>query len=160
MSELLKLEGTRIIFRNLAGKPDKFNPRGGNRSFSVIIPDLELANQLKLDGWNIKYLTPRDETEEPTAHLPIKVSYSNRPPKIYIVSGRNKTLLNEKTIESLDYADIENVDITITPYNYSVNGHEGIAAYVKNMYVNIIVDDFESKYSFDEEESSDEMPWD
>lgn len=159
MANLIKLEGTRIIFRNLAGKPDKFNPAGGKRQFSVIVPN-DLAKELERDGWNIKYLKPRDDEEEPTAHLPVKVSFNNRPPKIYIISGKTKTLLTEETVNSLDYADIESVDIVITPYEYNLStGASGVAAYCKNMYVNIVEDEFADKYNFDDDDQEDELPW-
>lgn len=158
-AQMIKIEGTRLIFRNFAGKPDKFNPRGGKRSFNVVLPNMEVARELEDFGWNVKYIQPRDEDDEPTPHLPVKVSYDNRPPKIYIVSGRTKTLLNEETVQSLDYAEIDNVDITISPYTYTNDeGEERISAYVKTMYVNIIVDELDAKYNFDDDEE-DELPW-
>ena len=147
----IKLEGARIIFRNFSGKADKFNPKGGKRSFHVVIDDLDLAKQLENDGWNIKYRPLKDEDDAPLAHLPVKVNYDNRPPKIYIVTDRRRELLNEETVNALDYAEIESVDIVITPYQYDVNGQKGIAAYVKNMYVNVVQDEFADKYDFDED---------
>lgn len=150
----IKLEGVRIIFRNFSGKADKFNPKGGKRGFHVVIDDEELAKNLKEDGWNVKvreYEDPRDGSISVTYHLPVKVNYDNRPPKIYLVTDRRKELLSEETVNSLDYAEIENVDIVISPYEYNVNGQSGIAAYVKNMYVTVVQDDFADKYDFEEE---------
>lgn len=142
----IKIEGARIIFRNFSGKPDKFNPQGGKRGFNVIIDDMKVADKLAADGWNIKMLNPRDESEEPTPFLPVKVNYGAVSPTIYMITKRNKTLLNEDTIGLLDNADIENVDIIIRPYQYDVRGEQGVAAYVKTMYVVIREDEFADKY--------------
>lgn len=144
----IKVENAKIIFRNFSGKADKFNPMGGNRQFCLIIEDPDFAKQLEEDGWNIKYLRPRDEDEEPQPYLPVKVKYANRPPHIYLCTSNNKTLLNEETVGSLDYADISNVDLIVTPYQYSVQvtGKSGVAAYVKTMYVTVVEDEFAAKY--------------
>jgi hypothetical protein len=53
------MEGVRIIFRNFAGKEGQYN-REGDRNFGVILPD-DVAQQMLADGWNVKYLKPREE---------------------------------------------------------------------------------------------------
>lgn len=151
--ENIKVENARIVFRNFSGKPDKFNPQGGKRQFSLVIDDPEFANSLEEEGWNIKRFRPREDEEgDPGAYLPVKVSFDVRPPHIYLCTGKSKTLLNEETVGSLDYADISGVDIVVSPYEYEVRGNKGIAAYVKTMYVNVVEDEFASKYEYDEEE--------
>lgn len=149
--ENIKIENARIVFRNLSGKPDKFNPQGGKRSFSVVIEDPEFANELKREGWNIKQFNPSPDSDEEPAHfISVKVSYNNIPPHIYLCTSKNKTLLNEDTVGQLDYAEISNVDIVITPYQYEVSGRTGISAYVKTMYVTVVEDEFASKYEYDD----------
>ena len=150
--ENIKIENARIVFRNLSGKPDKFNPQGGKRSFSVVIEDHEFANQLKREGWNIKQFNQSPDSDEEPAHfISVKVSYNNIPPHIYLCTSKNKTLLNEDTVGQLDYAEISNVDIVITPYQYKMNdGRSGISAYVKTMYVTVVEDEFASKYEYDD----------
>lgn len=150
--ENIKIENARIVFRNLSGKPDKFNPQGGKRSFSVVIEDPEFANELKREGWNIKQFNPSPDSDEEPAHfISVKVSYNNIPPHIYLCTSKNKTLLNEDTVGQLDYAEISNVDIVITPYQYKMNdGRSGISAYVKTMYVTVVEDEFASKYEYDD----------
>lgn len=140
--ENIKIENARIVFRNLSGKPDKFNPQGGKRSFSVVIEDPEFANELKKEGWNIKQFNPSPDSDEEPAHfISVKVSYNNIPPHIYLCTSKNKTLLNEDTVGQLDYAEISNVDIVITPYQYEMSGRSGISAYVKTMYVTVVEDE-------------------
>lgn len=149
--ENIKIENARIVFRNLSGKPDKFNPQGGKRSFSVVIEDPEFANELKREGWNIKQFNQSPDSDEEPAHfISVKVSYNNIPPHIYLCTSKNKTLLNEDTVGQLDYAEISNVDIVITPYQYEMSDRSGISAYVKTMYVTVVEDEFASKYEYDD----------
>ncbi len=155
--ENLKIEDAKIIFRNFAGVETRYN-RAGNRNFCVIVDDADIAQQLVNDGWNVKTLAPRDEDEEPRYYIPAAVSYKNIPPKIYLICGRQKVLLDEDTVGELDTADIVNVDVILRPYCWDLgNGKSGVKAYVKTMYVTIEKDEFADKYA--EEESPEEMPF-
>ena len=138
------IENARIGFRNFSGKEGKFNP-AGRRNFCVFL-ESDLARTLEGDGWNVRWLQPRDEEEEDQAYLQVAVSYDNIPPKIILVSSKGKNQLDEESVNILDWAEIENVDIIIRPYNWDVNGKSGVKAYVKSMYVTLVEDEFEAKY--------------
>lgn len=138
------IENARIGFRNFSGEEGKFNP-AGNRNF-VLFLDPDIAEPIQSDGWNIKWLDPRDEDDEAQAYLPVAVSYNNIPPKVVLITSNGKTILNEETIGMLDWAEIQNVDIIVNPYNWTVNGKTGVKAYVKSMYVTIVEDEFADKY--------------
>lgn len=143
------IENARIGFRNFSGKEGKFNP-AGRRNFCVFV-DSDLGQKLEEDGWNVRWLEPRDENEERQAYLQVAVNYDNIPPKMVLVTNHGKTILDESSVNILDWAEIRNVDVIIRPYNWSMhegtkNEKSGVKAYVKSMYVTITEDEFESKY--------------
>lgn len=145
------MENARLIFRNFEGREEKYN-RKGDRNFGLIIEDPEVAQQLVEDGWNIKELTPKnnddyDDTPEVIYWLPVTVRFDNVPPKVMLVTRRKKTRLNEENINTVDYANIAKVDLTVTPYDWEVNGKSGTKAYLQTMYVTINEDEFADKYA-------------
>lgn len=146
----LEVGNAHIIFRNFAGKETKYN-RAGRRNFAVLF-DEETGMRLREDGWNCTPMPQNDDYDEIAYKLPVEVSFKSYPPKIYIISGHHKTLIDEDTVASLDYAEIENIDLIIRPYNWEVGDKSGVKAYAQTMYVTIRVDNFASKYDdFDED---------
>ncbi len=142
------MEEVRIIFRNFAGKEGQYN-REGDRNFGVILPP-DVAERMAADGWNVKFLQPRDEAEDEveTPWLPVSVNFDKgKPPKIMLVTERGRTALNEDTVDTLDWADITNVDLIVRPYTWDVNGRSGVKAYLQSMYVTIEEDELERKYA-------------
>jgi hypothetical protein len=145
----LMIENATIMFRNFSGEQTKFNS-AGDRNFCVMIDDARQAQQLAADGWNVKILKPREEGDEPKHYINVKVCFDNFPPKIILISGRTKTALDDESVELLDQAEIQNIDLTIRPYTWDVNGNTGIKAYLKDMYVTIRQDLLAAKYADDE----------
>ena len=140
------MEGVRIILRNFAGRETQMNQEG-DRNFGVIL-DEDVAAELYSLGLNVKRLKPReeDEGEEGTPWLPVKISWKNRPPLVYMITSRGRSRLDEDMIDLLDVADITNVDMIINPYNWEFAGKTGVKAYVESMYVTIEEDQLAKKY--------------
>ena len=139
----------KIIFRNFSGEKSDFN-RSGDRNFSIVIDDSMLADSLRAEGWNIKPLKSRDENEEPKHHIPVTVRFDNFPPKVFKISGRVKTQLDQEAVGSLDFDEFANVDVTITPSDWEMNGKTGRKAYLKTMFVTLVEDELTAKYADDE----------
>ena len=138
------IENARIIFRNFSGEASQYNAKG-NRNFGVLINN-EDASRLAADGWNIKYLRPKDPDEAPQAWLQVKVSFGQVQPTVLLVTSKNKKKLDENSVDILDWAELKQVDLIIRPYNWEVNGKTGTKAYLKSGYFTIQEDEFSSRY--------------
>lgn len=142
------MEGVRIIFRNFAGKEGQYN-REGDRNFAVLLDD-KVAEAMAADGWNVKWLQPREAEEGETAqaYLPVSLNFTKgRPPRVMMITSRGRTSLDEDMVELLDWADILNVDLIVRPYEWTVSGKSGIKAYLQSIYVTIEEDELERKYA-------------
>lgn len=150
-----KIEDADVIFRNFAGTASTFNA-AGDRNFSVKL-DNDIAQQMLADGWNVKYLNPREEDDEPQAYIQVKIGYAAKPPRVVMITARSnrRTELSEEMIETLDYADFVNVDLIARAYHWDVNGKQGIKAYLQTMFVTVDEDELEQKYAVNEEAELD-----
>ena len=145
---ILQIDDARIIYRNFAGEASQFN-RAGDRNFSVLIEDEQLANELRDRGWNVKIKQAREEGDIPFMHLPVKVKFNDRGPSVYLVSGSNRVKLDEETIGMLDNIDILGVDLDIRPFDWEVNGKAGRAAYLQSICVTQDIDRFAQRFEED-----------
>lgn len=152
MAKNINIEGAKIIFRNFAG--NRFNDH--KRTFSVVVDEKD-ADVLRAEGWNVKQFESRDG--EIINHLPCEIRFQSNPefehlnPAIWwITESGNRVKLSEKAVGSLDNAEINNVDLVIRPYDYSKkfkikDGDPYIKAQVKSMYVTVVEDEVDAKYS-------------
>jgi len=143
----LVLENARIFRKNFEGRATDFNAEG-NRNFCVFI-DPQDVEALSQAGWRIRQLPPREgiEGSEPAYFMDVRVKYdSKRPPQVYLVTSKNTVLLDEKTVGTIDHAEIQNVDLMLHPSYWEAAGKSGIKAYLKSMYVTIVDDVLAEKY--------------
>lgn len=152
-SRNISIEDAQIFSKNFSGREGQYNAEGV-RNFCVILPD-NIADKLAADGWNVKYLEPRDENESPKPYVQVAVRYGNIPPKIVLMSHGNRSILNEEMVGMLDYADLEMVDLVINPSRWEMSGRTGIKAYLKTMYATMAEDEFEAKYYKAEDSAMD-----
>jgi hypothetical protein len=150
------VEDAQIIFRNFTGKEGQYN-REGDRNFAVILDD-EIASKMEKDGWNVRYLAAREEGETPTPYISVAVNFNNRPPRIVMLTSVSRTNLDEKTVEVLDWADIQTADLIARGYEWTVNGKSGVKAYLQSLFVTIEEDALERKYAISENPSNSQNP--
>lgn len=159
ITNYISIENAQIGFRNFSGRGDMYNAEG-QRNFCVFL-DNEMAETLANDGWNIKWPKLKDEDDNRQPYLPVSIKYSPYPPNIVMVTesgGPQK--MSEDMLSLLDDADIENVDIRIRPYNWTLqDGRTGVKAYVKDMYVVIQEDPFAHKYVKGQYSDDDNVPF-
>lgn len=154
----IAIKNARIIFRNFAGKNDKYNTVG-RRQFGVVI-DPDAAQDLIEEGWHIKFLKPRDDEETPTPYLPVRVSFAVSAPAMYLITKKKKNVLTEDKIAMLDNAEFEKIDLEISPYYWTMpTGESGITAYLKTGYFTIVEDPFYEDYAKYDDPSGEEIPF-
>lgn len=149
MAKQISLENVRIGFRNFEGREGMYNKKG-ERSFAVFL-DRDTADSLAADGWNVKYPRVQENHTDPDAdgrepYLQVSVSFDFYPPNVFLISNGQPTKIAGDEIAMLDWAEVENVDLVLRPYEWSVNRNSGIKAYLKAGYFTIVTDAFASKY--------------
>ena len=141
--EPITIRNAQLFKTNFSGKEiPPYNPEG-RRNFCVFIDDIKVAKEMEADGWNIRWLEPKQEGDERRAFVSVAVNYSNIPPKIVLVTSKGQTRLGEEEVGMLDWAEKTNVDLTINPRVWDDNGRRRIKAYLRTMMVSIYEDDLE-----------------
>lgn len=123
MDNKVTIRDANVITRNsnFSGVPKNEFDKKGDR-YVFIRLDEDLANKLEQDGWNVKWTKPKiDHPEwEPYPFIKAKINFNLRQkPAIYMVTKRNRTLLNEETIDQLEGCYFEKVDITLENIFYT-----------------------------------------
>lgn len=154
---ILQIDDARLIFKNFEGRGDKFN-REGDRNFSILIDDPDLADELIERGWNVKIKDSRDPDEPPFMRLPVKIKFSEYGPNVYLWTGNRRNQLDEEDIGCLDQIDIESVNLDVRPYDWEVNGRTGRTAYLQNIEVTQRIDRFAARYA-EMEDNEAKMPF-
>lgn len=145
------LENAHLFWLNFSGREDQYN-EAGKKTFCVHLTD-EMADKLVEDGWNVKYTSAKDEGDPDEPFISVHARYDKYPPKIVLITDDGKrTMLDEKTVEILDWANIKQADLMVNGRDWFVNGKGGVKAYLRSLFVTIEEDFLEKKYAVPEPE--------
>ena len=151
--KLISIEDTKFIFKtNFAGDPEQDSYGSDKRKGNIIIPDEQMALDLRDAGFNVKQTKPKDPDDDnfiPRYFVSITANYeSDWPPKIYLVSGKaNPVLLDETSVGIIDKVYVTNVNVILNTYCNPRT--KKCSLYIKTMYVeqDIESDPFASRYA-------------
>lgn len=154
MSNTIAIENAKIGFKNFSGTEGAYN-KEGDKNFVVFL-DEDFAAKLSSDGLNIKYPKPRDtidpDNDDRRPYLPVQIG-AKFPPTIQLLTHTgDKTTSRRLTYDEfgmMDFIAYSSVDLIINLSHWTVNGESGIKAYLKSMYVNLEMDEFQIKYGLD-----------
>lgn len=158
------IEDAEILFRNFIGKEGMYN-KEGDRNFCVIIPP-NMVEGMIADGFNMKTLRPRDDTEEPRHYVSVSVNFEKKPPRCVLITSRGRNDLGPdphnpsiNTVDILDWIDIARVDLIFNPYYWGpIQGKSGVKAYCKTIFVFAREDYLEQKYADIEYQNQEDAP--
>ena len=138
------IEDGELRFRNFAGRAGTFN-MAGKRNFAVLLPEA-VAEQMKADGWNVKYLQPREDGDVEQAYIKVNINFESRqPPQITLVTSRGRTNLGPDEVSNLEFAQIIKADMIIAPWLNQTTGTT--SAWLQKLFVTIQEDELEMKYA-------------
>lgn len=145
------IEGTRFLWPNFSGNPDKFNqtpkPNASIEIDPLFVPKLEGM------GFRIRSVPPKEEFEDDREVyvLGVKASYGGfADPKVVLLIADPeqpptewaRRILGPKEIGEIDRLAVAYADVTFRPYHY----RNFVTAYVDSMYVVINPDRLALKY--------------
>lgn len=143
-SKNLVFRGMALLFENFTGAKSEFN-REGDRNFCVVLPE-DVALELADRGFNVKKRESR-EGDSFVYHLRVKINFgSKKPPVIYMVTNRGKTLLTEEMLYLLDVATIEYADLDVNPYEWSNHNGSGTTVYLNEGYFHLYQSELSRAY--------------
>lgn len=151
--EVITIRDAAIIFKNFTGEKKQYNAEG-DRNFSVMLNEAD-ALGLQDQGFNVKPIKQREDDDEQLYHLKVKINFANRPPRVWLVSnidpetgiGRSRNMLGEGMVGILDQLESTRVDLTLTPYDWDVNGKSGRTLYLQSLFFTMYEDELEQEYA-------------
>ena len=150
----VEFKDARIIFRNFAGRPDDYTNEG-DRSFTLVIPNVEMAEELQKDlnrygvGWNVRIKAPTQEGMDPMCTLKVKVKFNEDGPNpdIYLESNGRTQKMTADNVHRLDRINIAHADIRITPYDSERRGECFRTAYLDAAWIVQEIDEYAARFN-------------
>lgn len=136
-----------LMFSNFEGKEGRYNDEGA-RNFNIRLNQKD-ADYLTDEGFRVRPVPPKDPDAEPLFLLKVNVMFKDDPkdsrnPKILLKNNHGNKKLDENSVQILDWADIENVNVSINPYNSPKNDHT--TAYLNMLIAQMHEDPFEAEF--------------
>lgn len=150
VQEEITLRDCRMIWKNFEGIAKQYND-AGKRNFAIPLEE-DMAVELYNAGWNVKEKVQEDGTH--LYHLAVTVKMDGkRPPRMFLITLSQMRRVQLKveddvdTVLLLDIAELDRVDVTLRPFNWDVNGKQGVSAYLKILMGTVHEDELEKEYS-------------
>lgn len=138
------IEKARLLWPNFAGEKQRYNAEG-DRNFNVVIPPDQVQSMIEA-GWKIRALNAR-EGEEPEYILKVKVNFNGRtPPRLNLITSKNRTPLTEDLVGLLDELELDWVDVRIRAHDWDYDGRQGRTAYLVNLFAKMYEDELDLRY--------------
>lgn len=124
--------------RNLSGDRAR-GYRGSNaRTAAIMIPDADIAERLKAEGYNVRKTEPQPGKEDeyvPIYYFNFSVKYDlNYPPKVYQVTDKETILLGPDTIGRLDDIRIGRIKAVFAESEKIPEGSDYKQLYLRVLY--------------------------
>lgn len=145
----LQIDKARICQRHFSGKADEFHAEG-ERDFSLIIPNQDIADELLKDGWNVKIKPSKDPDGTPFMFLKVKVEPDRGGIVAWHIAGNAKRRLRTDELHRLDQMQIERVDLDIRPFDWTHGNRSGRSAKLVAIRVYQKIDRFTAEYEAEE----------
>lgn len=144
------VSGRDLMFINFSGRPDNYNKKGANPSFTVRLSEEE-ADMLAEDGIRVKMYTPKNVDIDPYPVMKCRVfNDSQWPTKIAVhnpSSGKTIPVRSDEMRQLIDSIRIQKVDFTFT--RSKPNGDDDRrTAYVQSIVITQEPDLLADKYGF------------
>lgn len=140
----ISIEGARVRYRDLSGKPSDYN-KNGQRNITIEL-DMEDALTLKDMGFNVRFPEVGPDGDERAPLFKIIVSKFS---KVYRVNSERQSIreLHEDEVTDLQAYRLRNVDLTFYGRDYEIGKRVVRSAYLSSGYFDVEETYFDKKYS-------------
>lgn len=140
----ISIEGARVRYRDLSGKPSDYN-KNGQRNITIEL-DMEDALTLKDMGFNVRFPEVGPDGDERAPLFKIIVSKFS---KVYRVNSERQSIreLHEDEVTDLQAYRLRNVDLTFYGRDYEIGKRVVRSAYLISGYFDVEETYFDKKYS-------------
>ncbi len=148
-------------YRNFEGRGGEYNT-SGSRNFVVFL-DTEFAKEIEAKGAPVVWKPNKYNDGELRAQMKVHVKYRDKlgnpltPPKIILMSRKNKTELEEDDIKMLDHADISRFDMILSMYKNKGNMGPENSVSLSTLYATLNENELDAMYA--DQDDGNDIPW-